>query len=125
MGGAHAEDVGVDRNVGGKGEVVVGYSQWRGQALNRAIAKQAFASTATRERKGGVWGGEERQNTTGRKRERDRETRCKFNLPCMACSRRSVGSLFLLFFVWFLTLNRSVMALSVGHARVSLVVPAL
>lgn len=55
MGGAHAEDVGVDRNVGGEGEVVVGYSQRRGQALDRAIAKQAFASTATRERKGGVW----------------------------------------------------------------------
>lgn len=115
MGGAHAEDVGVDRNVGGEGEVVVGYSQRRGQALDRAIAKQAFASTATRERKGGVWaegkagkgdgegGGEheERRNTTGRRRERDRETRCKFNLPCMACSGRSAGSLFLFFFLGF------------------------
>lgn len=115
MGGAHAEDVGEDRNVGGEGEVVVGYSQRRGQALDRAIAKQAFASTATRERKGGVWaegkggerggggeGGSMRKGGTQQaEEERETETRCKFNLPCMACSGRSAGSLFLFFFFCF------------------------
>lgn len=45
MGGAHAEDGGEDGDVGGEGEVVVGYSQGHGQALDRLIAKQAFASS--------------------------------------------------------------------------------
>lgn len=49
MGGAHAEDVGEDGDVGGEGEVVVCYSQGLGQALDRVIAKQTFASTAKRE----------------------------------------------------------------------------
>lgn len=50
MGGAHAEDVGGDGDVCWEGEVVVGYSQWHGQALFRLIAKQAFASTAMTEK---------------------------------------------------------------------------
>lgn len=117
MGGAHAEDVGVDRNVGGEGEVVVGYSQRRGQALDRAIAKQAFASTATRERKGGVWaeekagkgegqgGGEheERRNTTGRRRERETE-RPGVNSICRAWHAAG-GLQVLFFFSFFLVLN--------------------
>lgn len=45
MGGAHAEDVGEDGDVGGEGEVVEGYSQGHGQALDRLIAKQAFTSS--------------------------------------------------------------------------------
>lgn len=56
MGGAHTENVGEDRNVGGEGEVVVGYSQGHGQALDSVIAKQAFTSTAKRKGVEGVGG---------------------------------------------------------------------
>lgn len=98
VGGAHAEDVGVDRNVGGEGEVVVGYSQWCGQALDRAIAKQAFASTATRERKGGVWG--VRKGRT-QQAEKERETeRPDVNSICRAW--HAAGGLQVLFFFSFL-----------------------
>lgn len=89
---AHAEDVGEDGDVGGEGEVVVGYSQGHGQALDRLIAKQAFTSTAMREgwgagaRQDGI-----RQNTTGTEREKKKESRCKFYLPCMACSGRNIS----------------------------------
>lgn len=111
MGGAHAEDVGVDRNVGGEGEVVVGYSQRRGQALDRAIAKQAFASTATRERKGGVWaegkggkgegrgrGGMRKDGTQQAEEERETE-RPDVNSICRAW--HAAGGLQVLFFFSF------------------------
>lgn len=45
MGGAHAEDIGEDGDVGGEREVVVGYSQGQDRTLDRVIAKQAFASS--------------------------------------------------------------------------------
>lgn len=61
MGGAHAEDVGGDGDVGWEGEVVVGYSQGHGQALFRLIAKQAFASTAMTGR--WRWGGARQDKT--------------------------------------------------------------
>lgn len=77
MGGAHAEDGGEDGDVGGEGEVVVGYSQGHGQALDRLIAKQAFASTAKEKKEIGGRTGQDgtRRNKTGKKREREREIR--------------------------------------------------
>lgn len=66
MGRAHAEDVGEDGDVGGEGEVVVGYSHWHGQALQRLVAKQTFASAAKR----GGWGTNTGQNKTGTQRKR-------------------------------------------------------
>lgn len=65
LGGAHAEDVGEDRNFGGEAEVVVGYSQGHGQALDRLIAMQAFTTTVKREGWDGAGRGRIRQNKTG------------------------------------------------------------
>jgi len=96
VGGAHAEDVGEDGDVGGEGEVVVGYSQGRARALERLIARQAFASTAERRRRRRrrrAGPDRKKQGTERRrKRERGRETRCKYNVPCMACSGRNISS---------------------------------
>lgn len=68
MGGAHAEDGGEDGDVVGEGEVVVGYSQGHGQALDRLIAKQAFTSTAKEKRDRRQDG--TRRNKTGKERKR-------------------------------------------------------
>lgn len=68
VGGTHAEDAGGDGDVGGEGEVVVGYSQGQAQALDRLNAKQAFASTAKtegRERRG--------EDKTERNKHREKE----------------------------------------------------
>lgn len=76
MGRAHAEDVGEDGDVGGEGEVVVGYSQGHGQALDRLIAKQAFTTTAMREGWGAGAGARQdgiRQNTTGTERKKKKK----------------------------------------------------
>lgn len=70
MGGAHAEDVGEDRDVGGEGEVVVGYSHGHGQALDRLIAKQAFTSTVKRD----GWGGRGRAGWDKTEQNKHRET---------------------------------------------------
>ena len=85
MGGAHAEDVGEDGDVGGEGEVVVGYSQGHGQALDRLIAKQAFTSTVKRDRwEGrGRTGQDKTEQNKHREGERERE-RPGVNLICRA-----------------------------------------
>lgn len=71
MGGAHAEDGGEDGDVGGEGEVVVGYSQGHGQALDRLIAKQAFASTA-KEKKRSEAGRDKTEQNGQREKEKGR-----------------------------------------------------
>lgn len=81
VGRAHAEDVGEDGDVGGEGEVVVGYSQGHGQALDRLIAKQAFASTAKRGGREGGWEGRTEQN---RHREKEKKERPGVNIICRA-----------------------------------------
>lgn len=53
VGGAHAEDIGEGGNVGGEREVVVGYSQGQDRAIDRVVAKQAFASTGRGEEREG------------------------------------------------------------------------
>lgn len=81
MGGAHAEDGGEDGDVGGEGEVVVGYSQGHGQALDRLIAKQAFASAAKEKKE---IGGRTGQDGTKRAKREKEKGRSGENFICRA-----------------------------------------
>lgn len=84
VGRAHAEDVGGHGDVGGEGEMVVGYSQRRGQALASLIAKQAFTTTVRKDK--GQGQNKTRQRRTDRtNRETEKIERYEFDLPCMAC----------------------------------------
>ena len=112
VGGAHAEDVGEDGDVVGEGEQVVRYSQGHGQTLDRLIAKQAFTSTAKRERLGGGGGQDgRRQNKTGR--ERKKKERPGVNFICRAW--HAVGGSSVCSNVF--TLDRPVAVPSVGSCK--------
>lgn len=79
VGRAHAEDVGGHGDVGGEGEMVVGYSQRRGQALASLIAKQAFTTTVRRDR------GQRQDRTRQRRTDRtNREQKRGISLICRA-----------------------------------------
>lgn len=89
MGGAHAEDGGEDGDVGGEGEVVVGYSQGHGQALDRLIAKQAFASTAKEKKRSEA--GRDKTEQNGQKERKRKGDQVKISFAVHGMQRKELS----------------------------------